>query len=119
MGLAGARLADQQDRLGAGDVIALRQRAQLARRDAGSLEFEPVERLHPRQPGLLQQARDRSGLTLLHLGAEQRLEVADMGLSLARGGLRQPRELAADHRGADWIRAAIQHPHLVSATARQ
>ena len=91
-------LADQQDRLGLGHVIALGQRAQLRGRDAGAVELERFQRLHPRQPRLVQQPRDRAALALLHLGRQQRLEVADMGLSLAGGGLGQPGELAADRR---------------------
>ncbi len=55
----------------------------------------------------MQQARDRPDLTLLHLGAEQRLDVADLGLSLARGGLRQPGELAETVVVARWARDSL------------
>ena len=98
MGLSRPRLANQQDRLRLGDVIALRQRAQLASRDAGAIELERLQRLHPRQSRLVQQAGDRAALAFLHLGRQQRLEVAEMGLALAAGRLGQTRELRADRR---------------------
>jgi hypothetical protein len=46
----------------------------------------------------MQQAGDRPALAFLHLGRQQRLEIADMGLTLAGSGLGQPGELAADRR---------------------
>ena len=112
-----ASLADQQDRLGAGHVLALRQRPELSGRDAGAVELEFVQRLHPRQPRLMQQARNRPALTLLHLGRQQRLEVADMALPLADGGIREASELAADRRHAQ--RLAMLPDRLVLEIGHQ
>ena len=100
MGFAGARLADQQDRFGTGDVLPFSKRPELGGCNARAVELEFVQRLHPRQPRLMQQARNRPALALLHLGRQQRLEVADMGLPLAGRGIRQAGELAADRRHA-------------------
>ena len=115
MGFACASLAEQQDRFGTGQIPALGQRAQLRRRHAGPVELERVERLHPRQARLLQQPRDRPALALLHLGRQQRLEIADMGLPLPGGGLGQAGELAADCRHAQ--RLAVLSDRLVLQVA--
>jgi hypothetical protein len=48
----------------------------------------------------MQQAGERPALALLHLGRQQRLEIADMGLTLPGRSLGQAGELAADRRHA-------------------
>ena len=100
MGFAGTGLTHQQDRFGLGHIIALGERAQLGGRDAGAIELERIQGLHPRQLRLMQQPGDRSALALLHLGRQQRLEIANMGLALPGRGLGQTGELAADRRHA-------------------
>jgi hypothetical protein len=72
----------------------------LGGRNTGPVELEIVQRLHPRQPRLMQQTRNRAALALFHLGRQQRLEIADMRLAFADGGVCQPRELAANRRHA-------------------
>ena len=44
----------------------------------------------------MQQTGNSPALTLLHLGGQQRLEIADMVVSLSGGGFGQPCKLAAD-----------------------
>jgi hypothetical protein len=78
MGLSRPGLADQQNRLCLGHVIAFGQRAQLRGRDAGTVEFERIQRLHPRQSRLVKQPSNGPALPLLHLSRQQRFEVADM-----------------------------------------
>jgi hypothetical protein len=70
----------------------------LRRRDAGAIELERLQRLHSRQSRLVQQPGDRSALAFLHLGRQQRFEIAEMGLALAAGCFRQTSELRADRR---------------------
>ena len=48
----------------------------------------------------MRQPREGPALTLLHLGRQQRLEVADVGLPLPHRGLGQAGELTADSRHA-------------------
>ena len=71
MGFASIGLTHQQDRFGLGYIVAFRQRMQLGGRDAGTIEFECIQRLHPRQFRLMQQAADCSALALLYLGREK------------------------------------------------
>jgi hypothetical protein len=82
---------------------------------AETVELERLERLHPRQSGFMQQARDRPALALLHLGRQQRFEIAEMGLLLPHGSLRQAVELAADGRHAQ--RLAVLPDGLVLQVA--
>src|SRR5918993_1144323 len=95
--------------------VTLGQPTQLRGRDAGAVELERLERLHPRQPGVVQQARDRPALALLYLGRQQGFEIAWMGLLFPDGGLRQAAELAADRRQAQ--RLAVLPDGLVLQVA--
>ena len=47
-------------------------------------------------PRTVQKAGDSAAFAFLHLGGQQGLEVADVGLLLARGRFGQARELGAD-----------------------
>ncbi len=47
-------------------------------------------------PRTVQQARDGAAFAFLHLGGQQGLEIADVGLFFACGRLGQARELGAD-----------------------
>ena len=98
VGLSRPGLADQQNRLCLGHVIALGQRAQLRGRDAGTVEFERIQCLHPRQSCLVKQPSNGPALTLFHLSRQQCFKIADMGLSLSGGGPGQPGKLTADRR---------------------
>jgi hypothetical protein len=99
----------------AGHVIAFGQRAQLHGRDAGTVEFKRIQRLHPRQSCLVKQPSNGPALTLLHLSRQQCFKVADMGLSLSGGGLGQPGKLTADRRHPQ--RLAVLANGLVLETA--
>jgi hypothetical protein len=72
----------------------------LSGRDAETIKFERIQGLHPRQLRFMQQPGDSPALALLHLGRQQCLEIADMGLTLPGRGFGQPGELAADRRHA-------------------
>ena len=64
----------------------------------------------------MQQAGDGAALALLHLGRQQRLEVADVALPLPGGRFGQPGELAADRGQAQ--RLAVLADGLLSQFAR-
>ena len=65
----------------------------------------------------MQQTGNRPALTLLHLGGQQRLEVADMRMSLAGGSLSQARKLTADRGHAQ--RLAVLPNDLVLELGHQ
>jgi hypothetical protein len=77
MRLAGAGFPHQQNRLSLADVAAIGQFAHHRSRTIGTIEFELVERFHPRQPGfvqqpgLVQQPRNRATFALLRFGRQQ------------------------------------------------
>ena len=68
MRFACAGLADQQHGFGPGDVIASGQLPDLGGRNAGTVELEAVQGLHPWQSRLVEQPRDGTAVALLHLG---------------------------------------------------
>jgi hypothetical protein len=84
MGLARATVADQDDRFGARNVVAVSERPDLGGRDLGRLaEVKLIERLQSRQMRLLQAPRDRMALTLVDFGREQRVQIPEMRVPLA------------------------------------
>jgi hypothetical protein len=75
MGLARATVADQDDGLGARNVVAVGEGADLRGGDLRRLgEVELLQSLQPRQMRVLQPARNRMPLPLVDLGGEQGLE---------------------------------------------
>ena len=111
MGLAGAGFADQQHRLGAGDVAAGSEIGDARRRHRGLGEVELLQGLQPWQLGLLDPPQHGLALALVDLGAEQGVEVADMAVAFAGRRLRQALVLRRDRRRLE--RAAVLADHLV------
>ena len=111
MGLAGAGFADQQHRLGTGDVAAGGEIGDARRRHRRLGEVELLQGLQPWQPGLLDPPQHGLALTLLDLGAEQGVEVADMAVAFARRRLGQALVLRRDRRRLE--RAAVLPDDLV------
>jgi hypothetical protein len=99
VGLTSAAIADKYDRLGAFDVAALGQLAQLRRRDRRCLaEVELVQGLDAWQMRFFDAPVDRATLPILQFGGEQRFQVAEVRLTLAFGLLGRRTALAGDRR---------------------
>jgi hypothetical protein len=99
MGFASTRVADKHDRFGALQVATLRQLAQLRGRDRRRLaEVELIQRFDPRQVRLFDASVDRAPFPILELGGQERLQVAQIRLTLAFGLFGQRRALAGDGR---------------------
>jgi hypothetical protein len=83
MGLAGAAVADKNDRLRFGDVVALGQFMDLLGRNLGiAYEVELVEGLHARQTGFADTPLDQPLVAFLEFSLKQRFEEAEMGAPL-------------------------------------
>lgn len=86
MTLAGARITNQQDRLGAFEVAAFGQSADAGGQDVWRLrEVEVFERLDPGQVRFLHAQFDRMPFPILHLGLKQGFEVVQMRVVALRG----------------------------------
>ena len=94
MGLAGAALADEQDRFGALDIAALGQVAHLRRGHIRRLRvIELFQRFHSRQMGFPDAAFNRVPFALFDLGQQQCFQIPDVALLLANRLLGQRAEL--------------------------
>lgn len=97
MALAGAGIADQQDRLGAFEIAALGQGADAGRRDVRRLrEVELFQRLDPGQPRLLYPQLNRPPFPVFDFGLEQGFEEVQMRVFALPGLLGERGELRAD-----------------------
>jgi hypothetical protein len=119
MGFAGATVADQDDRFGLGDVVALGQFMDLLRRDSGvAREVEFLKGFHPRQTSFADAPLDQSLFAILEFRLQQRFEIAEVGapfthrllgeLRALRGYTRQPQDLALLADGGGFQRGALR-----------
>jgi hypothetical protein len=96
VGLAGARVAEQDQGLAVVDPGARRQRGKGGRVDAGrGAQVEAVQALDPGELGLLDAPVAAAGVALVGLGAQQLGEVGAVGEPVAGGGVGQLAGLGA------------------------
>ena len=80
MSFAGAAVADKNDRLRFGEVIASGQFVDLLGRDLGiTREVELLQGLHARQTGFAKAPLDQPLVAFFEFGLQQRFEIAEMG----------------------------------------
>ena len=97
MGFAGAAVADEDDRFGFGDVVALGQFMDLLSRDPGvAREVELLQGLHPRQTSFADAPLDQPLFAILEFGLQQRFEIAEVGAPFAHRLLGELRALRGD-----------------------
>src|SRR5262245_4856414 len=99
MRFAGPRISDEDDRLGAVDISAFGQFANLwGRNQRGSAEIEIFQRLNSRQTRFLDPALDSVTLTLIDLRTQQFGQIGQIWLLLLYGILGQSLALSRDRR---------------------
>ena len=99
MRLARAALADQHHRLGSCNVSAFGKFANLRRwylRRPREVEF--LQRLHPRQLGIVQPVRDGVPVALFTLHRQQRFQITDVAAIFFHRLFRQTHKVRAHHR---------------------